>query len=285
MSSTLVRLFDPDYPLGLRALPRPPLEFWRRGAPPTGRGLAIVGTRQPTPAAERYAFQLARELAEAGWVIWSGGAAGIDRQAHEGALDAGGTTVLVAGGGLDRPYPPQSADLFARVAERGALLSLVPDGVAPQRWAFLARNSVLAALTEATVVVECPLKSGARSAAAAARKLGKPVWIGAQAPWSPFVEAVREETRLGARVLWRGAEILEALGSPGPRRGAEVDFPPGLRGGILRLVGERRLGLDELCERTGKPAAELRFELGMLLLEGRLSEGDDGCYEIPPARA
>jgi DNA processing protein len=278
-----IRLFDAEYPVALRGLGRPPVELWVRGTIPRERGLAIVGTRQPSPGARDYAFRLGRELAAAGWVIWSGGAAGIDESAHEGALDAGGSTVLVAGGGLDRPYPPQAAGLFRRVEGRGALISLVPDEAPPQRWAFLARNGVLAALTEATVVVECPLKSGARSAAAAARKLGKPVWIGAQAPWSPFIEAVREEVRLGAKLLLGVGDILGALGTPRPVAAAkDAGRLPGLRGEVQQRVARGDRSLDQLCEAMGKTAAELRWELGMMLLEGQLVEGDDGGYQLPP---
>jgi DNA processing protein len=145
-------------------------------------------------------------------VLWSGGALGIDAAAHEGALDAGGRTVLVAGGALDAPYPACHRGLYERVeASGGTLVSLLADGHRPRPWIFLERNRLLAALTIGTVIVECPLKSGARSTAAAARHLERPVWIAAQPPWEPALAlAVREEVRLGAKLLFSVDDLLAA---------------------------------------------------------------------------
>jgi DNA processing protein len=253
------------YPGRLGELRSPPAALYVRGAWPQEPGVAVVGTRRPGREAERFARELGATLARAGLAVWSGGALGIDAAAHEGALEAGGVTVLVAGGSLDRPYPACHRGLYGRVeASGGALVSLLDDGQRPRRWAFLERNRVLAALTLATVVVECPLKSGARSTAAAARKLGRPVWVAAQPPWAPELAlAVREEVRLGATPLFGVDDLLASLGRPllgspdAPGLPGSPDAPssprsprsprspgaPGGGGSGRRAVGARRGGV------------------------------------------
>jgi DNA processing protein len=203
-----------EYPSRLDELRSPPPSLHVRGAWPQPPGVAVVGTRRPGRDAERFARALGAAIVRAGLTLWSGGALGVDAAAHEGALEAGGATILVAGGPLDQPYPACHRGLYDRVeASGGALVSLLADGQRPRRWSFLQRNGVLAALTLCTVVVECPLKSGARSTAAAARHLGRPVWIAAQPPWEPELAlAVREEVRLGASVLFCVDDLLASLG-------------------------------------------------------------------------
>jgi DNA processing protein len=218
-----------EYPSRLFELRRPPPTIYLRGSLPAGSGVAVVGTRRPGAEAERFARWLGARLARAGVAVWSGGALGIDAAAHEGALEAGGVTVLVAGGALDAPYPACHRGLYERVeAAGGALVSLLADGQRPRPWGFLERNRVLAALTTCTVVVECPLKSGARSTAAAARHLGRPVWVAAQPPWAPrLAAAVREEVRLGAQLLLRADDLLASLGGAAS---AAREYEPGAGG-------------------------------------------------------
>src|SRR4051812_33380270 len=146
VSSTSIPPDDPAYPPALAALAPPPT-LYVRGRLPGGVGVAIVGTREASLAARAFTRTLATALAAEGLVIWSGGAVGIDAAAHEAVLDAGGITVLVAGGGLDRPSPSQHRGLFERVvASGGALVARVPDGTPPMPPWFIQRNEVLAAL-------------------------------------------------------------------------------------------------------------------------------------------
>jgi DNA processing protein len=236
---------------------------------------------------------LARSLADAGLAVWSGGALGIDQAAHQGALAARGATVLVAGSGLDVPYPPGSSALFTQIERSGALVSIVADDTPPQRWIFLSRNAVVAAMTSALVVVECPLKSGARNAIAIARKLGRPTWIAGQSPWSPNVETVREELRLGARLLLHVDELLSSLSIPpqtaitSPRNASNrARSQPTARptrspsrqltlveSAILRELA-RAQHADDLCTTLGLSIADLSVALMSLELEGLVrSEG------------
>lgn len=255
--SRRIEIFDAGYPVRLRELAGPPDALWVRGALVDGPSVAIVGTRAPSREGEAYARELAATLARRGVTVWSGGALGIDRAAHEGALVAGGRTVLVAGGGLDARYPADVGGLYARVARAGALVGIVPDGAPPQRWVFLARNGVLAAMTDATVIVECPLRSGARSTGAAARRLGRPLWVAAQPPWSPFAAAVSEEARLGARVFGATSELLAALSEAGPgapREGA--GGPSEVRRGGARSNDGSADGGASAAGVVGRPSPE-----------------------------
>lgn len=213
MQSTVITPRCPEYPAALAALPtndRPTL--YLRGRLPQGGGVAVVGARQASEAGQRFARLLAAELARRGIAVWSGGALGIDAAAHEGALEAGGATVVVAGGGLDWPYPREHEPLFDRVLRSGgALLARVPDGVRPMPPGFIQRNVILAALTDATVVVEASVKSGARSAAAAARRLGKVLCVVPHAPWDEGGAGCALELARGARAIVDVDDVLAAL--------------------------------------------------------------------------
>ena len=220
MTSTSIAPDDPSYPSALAALgssERPPPTLYLRGRLPELPGVAIVGTRAPSEEAAAFARALAGALAREGVAVWSGGAIGIDAAAHEGALEAGGVTVLVAGGGLDRPYPPQHRDLFDRVVERGgALVARVPDGTPPTPPHFLQRNEVLAALTTVTVVVQAGLASGARSTAAAARRLGRALCVVPNPPWDPRGQGCALELARGAVAIYEVGDVLAAMGRPPP---------------------------------------------------------------------
>ena len=159
--------------------PVPPLALWVRGTlDPAGlalRSVGLVGSRAATEYGEQVTADLAYRLARRAVTVVSGGAYGIDAAAHRAALAAGGSTVIVSAGGLDRPYPPGNAALFERAAQAGVLLSESPPGCAPQRHRFLTRNRLIAALSTGVVVVEAAARSGALNTAAHARILGRPV--------------------------------------------------------------------------------------------------------------
>jgi len=123
--------------------------------------IAIVGSRNASAAGMKFAERIARELGEAGFVIASGLALGIDAAAHRAALAAGGLTIAVLACGIDRPYPAGNASLFEHIAESGLLISEWPPGAEPLRHRFLIRNRVIAAATRGTVVVEASARSGA----------------------------------------------------------------------------------------------------------------------------
>jgi DNA processing protein len=286
----------PSYPPALALLDRPPV-LHVRGRLPEGPGVAIVGTRQPCGEAVAFTRALAAALVGEGLAVWSGGAVGIDAAAHEGALGAGGVTVVVMGGGLDRPYPAEHGALFDRVlAEGGALVARVPDETPPRPPGFLQRNEVLAAATRATVVVEAGLKSGARSTAAAARRLGRTLCVVPHAPWDERGAGCAQELSWGAVAVASARDVLAALGrSPPPprRRGRKDRAPPsatlplppvtglgatGTEGAILANLDDNPRHFDDLCERTGLPAQAVTGALLTLTLGAVVVEGPAGFF-------
>ena len=156
----------------------------RGGLPrPGDRTVAVVGSR--SVSAVESGIEQARSVGAAlagrgAWVI-SGGAVGIDAAAHSGAVEAGGRTVVVLGGGLDHLYPAENRGLFARVVETGGgLVAEVDDDQRPARWSFPKRNRIVAALGEATVVVRAGARSGALLTAEHAARIGQPIWVAAR---------------------------------------------------------------------------------------------------------
>lgn len=227
VQSRCIKAADPDYPVKLRDLERllrnrgdilP--DLYVRGSLPALPGVAVVGTRHPSGEAEAFTRALVGELVRAGLCIWSGGALGIDGAAHEGALEADGATVVVMGCGLSQVYPPQHRGLFERVLQRageakGALVARVPDDAPPLPMGFSKRNEVLAAATAATVVIQAGFKSGARNTAAAARRLGRPLFAVPYAPWDERGQGCAVELALGAKALTCAADLLELLVAEG----------------------------------------------------------------------
>jgi len=139
------------------------------------RGLAIVGTRNPTPYGVRNAGDFATGFVDREWTIVSGGAYGIDSAAHKGALIAEGSTVAVLAAGIDVAYPAGNARLFAEICENGALVSEVLPGAHAIPSRFLTRNRIIAALSQATLVVEAAFRSGSLRTARDAAELMRPV--------------------------------------------------------------------------------------------------------------
>jgi len=139
------------------------------------RGLAIVGTRNPTPYGVRIAGDFAAGFVDREWTIVSGGAYGIDSAAHKGALIAEGSTVAVLAAGIDVAYPAGNARLFAEICENGALISEVIPGAHAIPSRFLTRNRIIAALSQATLVVEAAFRSGSLRTARDAAELMRPV--------------------------------------------------------------------------------------------------------------
>ena len=170
-------LGESDYPDSLLDLPDPPGVVYAIGDVPllARRRVGIVGTRHSSAAGERIARVMAGLVASAGAVVVSGMAFGIDAAAHRGALEAGGGTIAVLGGGADLPYPPAHAALHDRIARDGLVLSEAPLGRRPTKGAFPRRNRIIAALAEILVVVEAGERSGALITAGLAADLGRTV--------------------------------------------------------------------------------------------------------------
>jgi DNA processing protein len=279
----------------------PPKRLFLRGELPRGPAVAIVGTRYPSAAGVKFAHTLAKELAEAGVAVLSGGAKGIDTEAHRGALAGDGVTVVVAPAGFDRPFPAQNAALYRHIVERGgAYLSLVEGPVPATPGAFFPRNACLVALAHLVVVVESPLRSGARNAAATARRLGRPLFAVPYHPTHDNGRGCLAELQLGARCLTQTKELLKALSEQNlhsvplaPRRAAEAHpnqetlkfsetSPPADERAAVCLAVERgATTADEIVLTLGLPAGRVSELILTLRLEGVLVTDPYGRLQIP----
>ena len=225
-----------------------------------GRTAALVGSRASTPYGEDTASMLAADFAAGGGTVVSGGAYGIDAAAHRGALAAdGGATFAVLAGGLDRLYPRGNTDLLESLRARHLLVSEAPPGTAPTRWRFLARNRLIAALSQVTIVVEASWRSGALSTARLADELSRPVGA-VPGPVTSAASAgshrlVRER---GAVLITESADVLDLLpGGPAAGPGGfavqdELD---------LLTPADRRV-LDAVPPRSTITAARIADEIG-----------------------
>jgi DNA processing protein len=265
---------DGAYPPRLRRLGDAPEALWALGRlpPPESPAVAIVGSRAATGAGNALASELAAALAGRGYAVISGGAFGIDAAAHAGALDGGGETFAVLGCGADVVYPDRHARLFGRIAGQGGLLSELPPGTPPRAWHFPRRNRLIAALSDAVIVVEAAVRSGALITARVALKAGQRVLA---VPGTPGADGLLDAGALAvtsAATLWDAlaghAAVVAAAPVP-PRQAALITAladGPGDPGSLAR-----RLGLS------------LPSVMGLLTeaeLEGRVRRAGGSQYEV-----
>ncbi len=198
---------DSTYPPQLREIFDPPVTLFFRGTTPdNGHLLAgIVGTRFPTGGARAAARRLGFELALQGVGVVSGLARGIDREAHEGCLDAGGYSIAVLGNGIDGVYPSSSRRAaMALLAAGGTILSEYPPGTPPLRWHFPERNRIISGLCRSVAVVQAPERSGALLTAEYALEQGRDLYVHAAGMAGTTGAGTRRLAEAGALVI-RGA--------------------------------------------------------------------------------
>lgn len=210
---SVLSVLDEGYPPNLRSIHnRPPLLFVRGALTEADeRSVAVVGTRQATPAGLTHAREVAAGLVDAGYTVVSGLADGIDTVAHLGALDRGGRTVAVVGTGLRRAYPAKNTELQQRIATEAAVVSQFWPDAPPSKTTFPMRNIVMSGLARATVVIEASQTSGARMQARFALEHGRPVFLLASLLEHAWARGYAE--RPGTCVVHRASEIVERVES------------------------------------------------------------------------
>ncbi len=283
---------DPDYPLLLREIADPPPVLFVQGKPALLAlpQLAVVGSRNPSPAGAETAAQLADYLARSGLVITSGLALGIDAIAHESALAAKASTVAVAGTGLDRVYPARHRALAHAIAEDGALVSEFPIGTPPLPQNFPRRNRLISGLSMGVIVIEAALQSGSLITARLGAEQGREVFAIPGSIHNPLARGCHRLIREGAKLVETAQDVLEELG---PLMGAtlrphykEQSLLPVSSGEgdelkyqvLLDCLGYDPLPIDSLIERTGLTAEAVSSMLLVLELQGRVTALSGGRY-------
>ncbi len=249
--------------------------------------LAIVGSRNPTPAGRKTARDFAAWFARYGLTITSGLAVGVDAASHEGALLVDGATVAVFGTGLDAVYPAENARLAARIRETGALVSEFPPRTQPAKRNFPRRNRIISGLSHGTLVVEATLRSGSLVTARWAGEQGREVFAIPGSIHSPLSRGCHKLIREGAKLVEAVEDVLSELQIPlrGQRlmgmRGAAKSATPLDKGYemLLDALGFEPATIDDLVERTGLPGESLVSMLLILELEGCVAALPGGRYD------
>lgn len=272
---------SPEYPTLLSELDSAPPILTCRGdtALALRPSVAIVGARNASAAAVKLARQFAGELSDAGFVVVSGLARGIDGAAHRASLDGG--TIGVIASGIDIAYPPEHADLQEEVATKGLLLAEQPPGTEPLARHFPSRNRIIAGLCAGTLVVEAAPKSGSLITARLAGEAGREVMAVPGSPLDPRAQGCNQLIRDGAVLVQSAADVIELVtgftGSPRStfrEAAASYSALPDELGDepadVAGLLTTAPVPVDELIRQSGESAAAVQLALLELELAGKL---------------
>jgi DNA processing protein len=239
--------------------------------------IAIVGSRNASGAGLKFAGVLARDLSEAGFVIASGLARGIDQAAHRASIEGG--TVAMLAGGHDKIYPPEHEDLLAAILTSGAAISEMPLGHVPRARDFPRRNRLISGAALGVVVVEAALRSGSLITARLANEQGREVFAVPGSPLDPRAAGTNDLIKQGATLITEASDVIQAvepiMGRPIELR-EEVEDPlaeepvASDRARIIALLGPTPISLDDLIRMANASPAVVRTVLLELELAGRL---------------
>ena len=286
---------DPRYPRSLLELGDAPVLLFCKGDPLllNAPAIAIVGSRNASPAGLLVAEEFAAALASAGLTVISGLALGIDAAAHRGALRAlagigqqSASTIAVIGTGIDRVYPPRNRGLAHQIAKRGAIVSEFPLETPPFAGNFPRRNRLISGLAQGVLVVEATLGSGSLITARLAGEQGREVFAIPGSIHSPFSKGCHKLIREGAKLVETAEDVLEELKWPGAvsdrasstrkrdTKDARASGPDGTL--LLDALGFAPTTTDELCARLGWPVDRVLASMLQLELAGSLAHTSGG---------
>ena len=292
---------EPEYPPALLATDGPPplISVLGRDEALQQPALALVGSRNASAAGLAFADRLARGLGQAGYVVVSGLARGIDLRAHAAALETG--TIGVLAGGLGKPYPPEAVAMIPRIAEYGATLSEMPIGWEPRGRDFPRRNRLVSGLCFGTIVIEASRGSGSLITARLAAEQNREVFAVPGSPLDPRAEGANDLLREGAHLCARVEDVLDVieplrardpfetrfapatLFDASDREGLDEPDAPGFDLGeeaavaaVRRLLGPSPVSVDELARVADLDVRSVRMAIVVLDLAGRIehSGGD-----------
>ena len=253
------------------------------------QAVAIVGARNASAAACRFARGLAHDLGGEGLAVVSGLARGIDSAAHDGALETG--TIAIIAGGIDVFYPPENEERQRAIGERGLLLAEMPPGTEPRARHFPYRNRIIAGISVGTVVVEAAPRSGSLITARLAAEAGREVMAVPGSPLDPRAQGCNQLIRDGATLVQTAADVAEAIRIPS----SSVQSPPArfepaeelngkdVFGDIEELLGPSPVPVDEIIRLSGASSGAVQMALLELDLAGRLDRHAGGKVSLRPA--
>jgi DNA processing protein len=278
----IVTLADPEYPQSLLEIPDPPTLIYVRGRIDllNRPALAIVGSRNATAQGLQNAERFAAAFADAGLVIASGLALGIDGAAHRGALAASGDTVAFIGTGIDRIYPARNRDLALEIGAKGAIISEFPLATPVTAANFPRRNRLISGFSRGVLVVEAAVESGSLITARLAAEQGREVFAIPGSIHSPQSRGCHKLIKQGAKLVEAAQDVLEELrwGSSGMQKQTAQNSDP-VTNAVLSAMGFDPCGLDELVGRCSLTADALSVMLLHLELDGRVASLPGGRYQ------
>ena len=288
---SLVAPGEAAYPTRLATLDDAPPLLGVRGAPdvPARPMIAIVGSRNASGAGLKFAGQLARELGDAGFVVISGLARGIDQAAHRATVESG--TVAVLAGGHDKIYPPEHQDLLRALLERGGAISEMPLGHVPRARDFPRRNRLISGASLGVVVIEAAHRSGSLITARMAAEQGREVFAVPGSPLDPRAAGTNDLIKQGASLVTEASDIINAVQPILERpivlearedhdEPLDFDTDPDERQRIVSLLGPSPVSLDDLIRMSGLSATIVRTVLLELELAGRLERHGGGLVSL-----
>jgi DNA processing protein len=252
--------------------------------------IAIVGSRNASAAGLKFAGQLARDLAEAGFVIISGLARGIDQSAHRASISGG--TIAVLAGGHDRIYPPEHEDLLAAIIEtNGAAISEMPLGHEPRARDFPRRNRLISGASLGVVVVEAAHRSGSLITARMAAEQGREVFAVPGSPLDPRAAGTNDLIKQGATLVTEASDVIDAVEPIMARpvslpleesENEPLQFDPDAsdRARIIALLGPSPVSIDDLIRLADASPAVVRTVLLELELAGKLERHGGGLVSL-----
>ena len=274
---------ESEYPRLLLEIPSPPPILHHRGQVNLEENLgikksiAIVGTRYPTEYGKRWTRKISHTLAQHGFTIVSGMAAGIDTEAHRGCLAAGGRTIAVLGTGVDLVYPASNRQLYQQIQQQGLILSEYPAGTQPNRVNFPARNRIIAGLCRAVLIMEAPIKSGALITSRFANEFGRDVYVLPGVLDNKQCLGSLELLNRGAHLILSEAHLLEMLGTipqldvPESRQLSVPELEPQLAQ-VYKYITAEPTSLDLIVQQTGLETGSILASLSQLELMGLIAQ-------------
>jgi DNA processing protein len=279
----LLTLADADYPPALMQIPDPPVVLYLKGKRELLQhaAIAVVGSRNATPAGIQNAEKFSLALSDGGLTIVSGLALGIDAAAHRGGLAGKSSTIAVIGTGLDLVYPARNKTLAHQISEQGLIVSEFSLGMPALAANFPQRNRIISGLARGVLVVEAALASGSLITARQSGEQGREVFAIPGSIHSPMSKGAHLLIKQGAKLVDDANDIFDELGwcnSNVPKIQAasndlNLDHP------VMQALGYDAVSIDELCIRTSMPTGQLVGQLTELELLGQVAQVAGGRYQ------